>query len=71
MWNKVNPFTWEQIPTNDWEFYSKAEIDSLLSWLQTQINSKATATAISWTFLSANSPQKTITITNWVVTSIV
>lgn len=69
--NKINQFTWEIIPTNDWEFYSKSEIDSLLSWLQTQINSKATWTAINWTFLSANAPQKTITVVNWVVTSIV
>jgi len=71
MTNKVNPYAWWIIPINDWEFYSKSEVDSLLAGLQNQINNKATATAISGTFLSANYPQKTITIVNWVVTSIV
>lgn len=71
MSNKINPFTGETILTNDWEFYSKAEVDALLAGLQTQIDSKATATAISGTFISADLTPKTITVTNWVVTNIV
>lgn len=65
-----NPITWQFDFDSTWEFYSKDEVDNMVTNLNATIATKVPKNWVNWTFTSWT-PTKTITVVDWQITSIV
>lgn len=63
-----NPLTWQFDINNDWDFYSKSEIDIIISNIINQLVQKLSANSVNWTFTTTD--WKTITVVWWQITNI-
>jgi len=64
-----NPLTWQFDFSSEWEFYSKAEIDSIIINQNAAIADKLTKNSKNWTFTTSD--WKTITVVDGQITNIV
>lgn len=63
-----NPLTWQFDINNDWDFYSKSEVDIIISNIINQLVQKLSANSVNWTFTTND--WKTITVVWWQITNI-